>query len=120
MKSFLSALAIFLLMLGMIVWNYYYMEETCDTLRAKIELLPSCEQATAPTLELIDYWEGESSKIGISASQHTIDKMNDCQSDLCYAVANQDAQFFERARYRAIGILNEIQDAESLQLENWI
>ena len=120
MKSFFSALAIFLLMLGMIVWNYFYIEKTCDTLMAKIEQLPPCEQATAPTSELIDYWEGESSKIGISTSQHTIDKMNDCLAELCYAVANQDAQFFERARYRSISILKEIQDAESLQLENWV
>lgn len=120
MKSFFSALAIFLLMLSMIIWNYFYMEETCSVLQAKIELLPSCEQAVAAVEELVDYWESESSKIGISISQHTIDKMNDCLAELRYAVANHDVQFFECARYRAISIIKEIQDAESLQLENWI
>lgn len=120
MKSFFSSLAIFALMLGMIVCNYLYIEETCAALHEKIELLPTCEQANSAVEDLVSYWEGESCKIGLSTSQHIIDKMNDCLSELCYAVANGDTQFFECARYRAIGIIKEIEDAESLQLENWI
>ena len=88
MKSFFSSLAIFSLLLGMIIWNYIYIEETCATLTKKIELLPTCEQCEAALEDLIYYWEQESSKIGISTSQHTIEKMNDCLSDLYYAVKN--------------------------------
>lgn len=120
MKSFFSSLAIFALMLGMIIWNYLYIEETCAILNKKIELLPAYDQAESAVEDLVSYWESASSKIGISTSQHTIEKMNDCLSDLCYAVANNDAQFFECARFRAITVMKEIEDAEALRLENWI
>lgn len=120
MKSFFSSLAIFTLMLGSIIWNYLYIGETCAVLREKIELLPACSQAEAAVEDLVAYWEKESGKIGISTSQHIIDKMNDCLSELRYAAANNDAQFFECARYRATSVIKEIEDAESLQLENWI
>lgn len=120
MKSFFSSLAIFSLLLGMVIWNYIYIEETCATLTKKIEFLPTCEQSEAALEELICYWEKESSKIGISTSQHTIEKMNDCLSDLYYAVTNNDVHFFERTRYRAITVIKEIEDAEAMRLENWI
>ena len=120
MKSFFSSLAIFALMLGMIIWNYLYIEETCATLNQKIEFLPACDQAESAIEDLVSYWEHESNKIGISTSQHTIEKMNDCLSDLCYAVANNDVRFFERTRYRAITVIKEIEDAEAMRLENWI
>ena len=120
MKSFFSSLAIFTLMLGMIIWNYIYIEETCATLNQKTEFLPACGQAQAALEDLVCYWEQESTMIGISTSQHAIEKMNECLSDLCYAAANNDVQIFECARYRAITVIKEIKDAESLRLENWI
>jgi hypothetical protein len=120
MKSFFSSLAIFALMLGMIVCNYLYIEETCATLNEKAVCLPTCEHAELAVKDLVSYWESESKNIRVSTSQYVVNKMNDYLSDLCYAVANNDAQFFECARYRAISIIKEIKNAESLRLENWV
>ena len=120
MKSFFCSLGIFILMLGLIVWNYVYMASTCDALAEKIEALPACDGADDALAALSEYWDREKNKIGISVSQHTIDKMNDCMAELKYAVKNRDAQIFECARYRAISIVEELRDAESLSLENWI
>ncbi|MBR2464958.1 MAG: hypothetical protein IKB41_05980 [Clostridia bacterium] len=74
MKSFFSSLAIFALMLGMIVCNYLYIEETCATLNEKAVCLPTCEHAELAVKDLVSYWEQESSRIGISTSQHAIEK----------------------------------------------
>ncbi len=120
MKSFFCSLGIFALMLGLIVWNYVYVANTCDALTEKIEALPTCEAASEELLSFCEYWDREKSKIGISISQLTIDKMNDCIAELKYAAKNGDPQIFECARYRAISIVEEIRDAESLSIENWI
>ena len=120
MKSFFCSLGIFILMLALIVWNYLYVASTCHVLAEKITALPTCDTADDALATLFDYWESEKSKIGISISQHTIDKMNDCMAELRYAVKYRDAQIFECARYRALSIVEELRDAESLSLENWI
>ena len=120
MKSFFCSLAIFALMLCMIVCNYFYITHACDTLTEKIEALPPCEEAAIATGELLSWWEREQSKIDISISQHTVDKMNDCMAELKYAADHGDAQIFECARYRALSVVEEIRDAESLHPKNWI
>ena len=120
MKSFFWSLAIFALMLGIIIFNHFYITRTCDTLSKKIEALPPCEGADVATHEILSYWEREQSKIDISISQHTVDKMNDCFAELKYATKHGDAQIFECARYRALSVLEEIRDAESLHPKNWI
>ena len=120
MKSFFCSLAIFALMLGVIICNHFYIVRTCETLAQKIELLPPCSNAHVAVNELVAYWERKQSKIDISISQHTVDKMNECLHEIEYAIQHEDAQIYEWARYRALSIIEEIKDAESLHPENWI
>ncbi len=120
MKSFFCSLSIFALMLGVIICNHFYIMRTCDTLTKKMELLPPCDSAQVAVNELVAYWERKQSKIDISISQHTVDKMNECLYELEYAILHGDEQIYEWARYRTLSIIEEIKDAESLQPENWI
>ena len=120
MKSFWAALLIFGLMLVAITVNHIYITRACEELAAEIESLPPCENAAAPTQDLLRHWEGGKKCFGLSVSKGTVEKMTLCVEELAHAASCGDTQLFEGARIRAVCLLREIWNAESLLAENWI
>ncbi len=120
MKSFAVSMGIFCVLLGIIVWNYCYVSRVCTELIEKIEELPACDASSEAVNELCDYWKEESEWLAISLSLHTIHKMDDCLTELRYAADHNDTQFFEKNRYLARTIVEEMRDNEKPMLKNLI
>ena len=69
MKSFVSSLLIFALLLGGMILNYHYINDTCDTLAARIDALPPCGEAEDAILALGAFWETHKGKIWAEARE---------------------------------------------------
>ena len=120
MKGFVVSLCVFSLLLGGIILNSFYINSTCEALLQQIDALPDANKAAAPTAALCDAWEHQKSKIRISVSLSTLDKVDAILAELDYAARFGDAVTFERGRALARQAITEIKENEGLTLENWI
>ena len=120
MKSFWGSLLVFALMLGMIVFNHYYITRACAHMQDKTTSLPDCELAADAVSDLSEYWESKRGGFGISISKQTVEKMTLYIEELKHAASTGDAQLFERARVRILCLIYEMSDTESVRPENWV
>ena len=120
MKSFIASLVIFTVLLCMIIWNCCYTVRICNRLEILIDNLPPAENASQAVRELRDFWEHESAKISISISLQIIHKADDCFTELQYAADYGDVATFEKNRYLAKMIVQELKEGELPHPKNWI
>ena len=103
----------------MIICNCCYTARVCNELDGLIDALPTAANASKAVHELCTYWERESVKISISTSLQIIHKADDCFTELQYAADHGDAATFEKNRYLAKRIVQELKDSEIPHPKNW-
>ncbi len=101
MKTFFIAIAIFALLLGVIVWNSFFINRTMDTMEAALEALPACESAAGALEDLETYWEKRHALIACSISFDEINQMDTCLAQMRAATQQKDALQFETGRLLA-------------------
>ena len=100
MKSFVSSLLIFALLLGGMILNYHYINDTCDTLAARIDALPPCGEAEDAIAALGAFWEAHKGKIELSVSGSDIEYFEESLAEL--TVANQEKEEADFATAKAL------------------
>lgn len=120
MKSFAASIVMFGALLGIIIWNCCYIVRVCDELDRMIDALPTAESASQSVSELRDYWERENASVSIAIPLQIIEKAEDCFAELQYAADYGDVATFERNRYLAKAIVQDLRERELPRFENWI
>lgn len=120
MKSFWASLCIFGTLIGVIIWNSIYIRRTCTALYEAAEALPACESAGLTVDALSDFWEQESSRIKLSVSRHTINKIDECLAEWKSAAKLEDETEYERCRHLFLTVMEQISRAETPSPRNWI
>ncbi len=120
MKSFWVSMIMFCALLVMIILNCCYTVRACDELDCMIQALPNAENASQAVSELRDYWKQKSGGVSISTPLQIIQRVEDCFTELQYAADYGDARTFEKNRYLAKTLIQELRDRELPRLENWI
>ena len=118
MKSFVVSILTFCTLLCVILINYNYVLRVCEKMEQEIDALPECGEATEAVGHLTELWEEESRKLKLSIPLRQLDKMEECLSDLRYAVRLGDARIFEQSRSRSKAVIEDIREGEMPLAEN--
>lgn len=118
MKSFYTALAVFLLLLGLILCNSFYVRKASRELTKMIEAAPACEEAEAAVDDLYQYWKEHERILALSLPLCDIQSMSDCLAKMRAAVKTKNSEAFEEGRLLALDMLEHIGGMEKLSIDN--
>lgn len=118
MKVFVASLILFVLLLGVIWWNYIFINSTADEMNRKVTALPSCAEAEEAVDALADYWEKRSAIAGLSVSYEVLYEVEENLSDLRSAATQNEEFEFEAARARVIVSIRQLRRLEQFSIEN--
>ena len=95
MKTFVVSLLLFVLMLFVILWNYFYINKTAEELLALSELLPdSVDGALEAAQKISDFWQARMDVVGFSVGYTVLDRISEqAASLLCAAKYESDFDY---------------------------
>lgn len=118
MKTFWAALALFAVLLGVVVLNFYHINHVADELNRKLDALPACEEAEEALDEMYRYWEGHKKCASLSVSYEVLYKMEENMTDMRSAMAEEEASEFEKARALMRISIRQMRRLEKFSIEN--
>ena len=78
MKTFVISLLLFALMIFAIVWNFFYINNTADTLLAFANTLPESSAGALERAEaLLDFWRKRIDFVGFSVGYTVLDRISE-------------------------------------------
>lgn len=125
MKTFLSSLLIFSLMLFLIFTNGKYLAKTADDLREILHRLPAyteivteAKQAAAAEqlLFLKIRWGEERERISLTVSVRITEGIDDCLDRMHGALTHRDGTEFDASRAHLLRILDDLHRYEGFAL----
>ena len=117
MKTFVVAICIFALLIGMIVCSSFFVNRTMDTMNEALTDLPSCDAAEAALSELEAYWEGRHALLACSLSFDEMNQMNVCLAVMRAAIEQESPLQFETGRLLALQAAKDMRRLERLSFE---
>lgn len=118
MKTFVVSLVFFALLLGVICWNYIFINSMADEMDRQITELPACTQAQDALAALTSYWEARYAIAGLSVSYEVLYEVEENLADLRSAAALGEDSDFEAARERAHASIRQLRRLEQFSIEN--
>ena len=118
MKTFFATVVIFLLLLGIILWNTLFVNATVQELEVRLSALSTPQAAADSLTALEDYWQEQRCRIRLSVPSETVLRLDTHLAALRAALLVGDAAGFARARAEALTVVRSIRDAERPTLDN--
>ena len=99
MKVFFISLAVFVLMLGLILWNTLYINRLSFVLLERVDELETADTDRRIPLarELLELWESHTLLVGISVGYPTVDRVSEQAAVLCATAEYGDEYAFRTA-----------------------
>ena len=118
MKTFYTALCVFLLLCLAIICNVLFISQTAGRLTDMLNTLPTCEEAESEFEKLDAFWQRRRTAVSLSVSFDEIKDMDNCITSMRSALKSGDEKEFESEKALALNAVCRIQRLERLSLEN--
>ena len=117
MKTFITSLCLFALLIGAILLNCAFVRRTVTELEGALRALPECEEALAAVQALEEYWSKCHNELSFSISFTEIKAMDDCIIRLRVAAEHRERYEFELARADAFDAVDHMHRLERFSLD---
>ena len=117
MKTFITSLCLFALLIGAILFNCAFVQRTVTELEGALRALPECEEALADVQALEAYWDKCHNELSFSISFSEIKAMDDCIIRLRVAAEQRERYEFELARADAFDAVDHMHRLERFSLD---
>ena len=120
MKNFLAAMALVSLTLILIACNFFYVNNTADTLLSLVDALPDApdETSLAPAEEIRDFWRGKINTIGFSVGYTVLDRISEQAVSLVTAAEYRNFFDYQNARALLRDAVEDMRRLEQFSLGN--
>ena len=119
MKTFWCSLVVFLLLLGAITVNYFYVNRTADELLRLTDALPDDPQEAAQALnELSDYWDSHRDWLGMSVSYLELNHVGELIVSMDINREQGETAEFLRCRALLSPAIDEVRRLEQFKVWN--
>lgn len=96
MKSLISALLLFLAVVGAITLNSIFLQRTCDTIKDTVSAIPYSSKSDELMSELESLWGKRNSLVGLSVKADYVDRMSELIISLSTAIKEKDQSEIQR------------------------
>ena len=117
MRTFIVTLLIFALLIAAITFNFHYINNICDQLENKIDVL-TLQDSEEEINALWKLWQQEKSYISLSVCSSATEEFEDRLLEVIAMQKIGDQSAFYRARTLAVGALSSIRRLERFNLDN--
>ena len=120
MKAFVIICVIFAVMLGCIVFNYFYINKISNELYVLASGISGVEEdgCYAGVSQLDQYWQQHHDRVGLSVSFVELNRVSDAITSMkSYAAAGEEADF-ECARELLLNAIHEMRRLEAFTIGN--
>lgn len=120
MKAMIAISIIFAVMIGCIVFNYYYINRISDALTAMAYDLPAVDEddCYAAVSQLNEYWLEHQDRVGLSVSFVELNRVSDAITSIRSYASSGEGSDFECARELLLNAIREMRRLEAFTIGN--
>lgn len=120
MRTFIVSLVIFLILLGCIIGNFFFIRSTTDNLAKMTASLPDANETECKdrVAELREFWERRRDLISLSVSYTDLNQCGSLLAALDAFSAAGDSTHFNAAKLQLLDALDELSRLEAFSIGN--
>lgn len=118
MKSFIVALLLFLLMVGLVILNSFYVNQTLEKISELSDEISNSEQCHSALNELIEYWFDSRALLGFSIKETKLERMTELIESLKSACQAKDTGEIKRICALIRELCKETRDYEKISIQS--
>lgn len=120
MKSFIATLIIFVLLLVIIVFNFFYINRVGDNMTEMVNALEFYDSTgcKAGLERLYGYWKDNEAKVSLSVSYIELNSVDDNMTKMISYFECDDRTEFECSRASLLNAIEEMRRLEAFSIKN--
>ena len=120
MKSLIATVLLLVLMLGAVVGNFFYINQTADKMSALAEELPQFpkEECVPKAKELLQFWESHAHTVTLSVGYTLADRVTEQAKLLLAAAECGDLYGYQTALTLLEDAISDMRRLEQFSIEN--
>lgn len=115
MKSFFATLLLFLLTVGLVVFNAFYINRIASNAEEMISALPESidQQSVRQAEEMLAYWKKHEHRVSLSANYNIADRVTEQATLLVVCAQSGDVYGFQSARALLLDAIDDMRRPEA-------
>lgn len=120
MKSLIATSVLFILLIGTVATNFFFVNHVTDRMEQMVEVLPDIDSdgCVAAAQELQDYWESRRDLLGLSLGYNLIDRVCEQSALLLTCAEVRDVYGYHSARTLLLDAIDDARRTENFSIGN--